>query len=412
MKKELKAWKETDVKIGFIGRAGVGKSTQINKFRGLTDADWEKPHYARTGSIQTTTLVQGYNFDDGDHKRIILYDLPGSETPDFLRQDYAKKVNMDQFHAFIFLTSDRFCEGDIFILNEIKKRKKPYFFARTKMDEVAWNLGKRLVGNLAPSWDAKWKKEKEDIAKDCLKNLNDATVPIYLISREDSEFIGDGVTATFPDNQRLKEALIDQLPDLQKAAFLIATAPESKGLIERKVKQLTVRICKVAAISGSVAALPAPGLSTVTDIVLLEEERYVQRKTLGITAECLQKKAHFFGMNPDELVKRICDKSSRIEKKMIQSLLTSEITDSVLAASLKGAESLLLHGAKTAILVGITSLPDEALKIALPVLGNFAAAFLSASTTLGLLKTMLWIHALAAERFYDEIREEYLRRQT
>ena len=34
--KELDQWKNTSIKIAIIGQSGVGKSTFINKFRGLT----------------------------------------------------------------------------------------------------------------------------------------------------------------------------------------------------------------------------------------------------------------------------------------------------------------------------------------------------------------------------------------
>ena len=39
---ELDQWRSTSVKIAIIGQSGVGKSTFINKFRGLTPRDKQK----------------------------------------------------------------------------------------------------------------------------------------------------------------------------------------------------------------------------------------------------------------------------------------------------------------------------------------------------------------------------------
>ena len=42
IQEELDQWKKTTVKIAIIGQSGVGKSSFINKFRGLTPKDKHK----------------------------------------------------------------------------------------------------------------------------------------------------------------------------------------------------------------------------------------------------------------------------------------------------------------------------------------------------------------------------------
>ena len=56
--------------------------------------------------------------------------MPGAGTNNFPVETYPKKIEMDQYDAFVLLTKDRFLENDTKILTEIIKRGKPYFFAR------------------------------------------------------------------------------------------------------------------------------------------------------------------------------------------------------------------------------------------------------------------------------------------
>ena len=113
---ELKSWKNTEIKIAFIGQSGAGKSTKINHIRGLTPLDKNKKDskgkmlFAPIGNMETTTKIIDYEFPD--NKFIKLYDLPGAGTQDFPIKGYPKKIEMDKYNAFILLTKDRFYEND------------------------------------------------------------------------------------------------------------------------------------------------------------------------------------------------------------------------------------------------------------------------------------------------------------
>ena len=134
LKEELEEWKNITVKIAIIGQSGSGKSTFINRFRGLTPKDKCKTNsigenlYAPVGLKETTFEIIQYEFEE--NPKIQLYDLPGAGTKNFPVETYPKKIQMDQYDAFVLLTKDRFLESDTKILAEIIKRGKPYFFAR------------------------------------------------------------------------------------------------------------------------------------------------------------------------------------------------------------------------------------------------------------------------------------------
>ena len=70
MKQELEEWKNIAVKIAVIGQSGSGKSTFINKFRGLTPKDKFKTNsvgkklYAPVGLKETTFDIVHYEFEE------------------------------------------------------------------------------------------------------------------------------------------------------------------------------------------------------------------------------------------------------------------------------------------------------------------------------------------------------------
>ena len=111
-KKELDDWKTVTVKIAIIGQSGAGKSTFINKFRGLTPKDKNKKDsegndlYAKVGLTETTVDIKRYEF--AENKLIKLYDLPGAGTERFPIGTYPSLVKMEKYDAFILLTKDRF----------------------------------------------------------------------------------------------------------------------------------------------------------------------------------------------------------------------------------------------------------------------------------------------------------------
>ena len=70
LKQELEEWKNITVKIAVIGQSGSGKSTFINKFRGLTPKDKFKTNsvgkklYAPVGLKETTFDIVHYEFEE------------------------------------------------------------------------------------------------------------------------------------------------------------------------------------------------------------------------------------------------------------------------------------------------------------------------------------------------------------
>ena len=91
---------------------------------------------------------------------------PGAGTEKFKVADYAKNMKFKTYDAFVILSSVRFTEIDQNIAKEVQKLGKPFFFARTKMDNAICDDQKKKKKNFNPSSTA------DQICEDCLNMLS------------------------------------------------------------------------------------------------------------------------------------------------------------------------------------------------------------------------------------------------
>ena len=211
---KLDSFKKTEVNIAVTGQSGCGKSSFINRLRGLTPRDRNNPLYAKTGVTETTTKPQSYAFPE--NCLITLWDLPGAGTKHFPIKTYAEDMMFAKYDAFIILTKDRFFENDYMLSQMIKAHSKSFYFARTHTDaamrEESGDMGELFCPEIT----------EEDIRNNCKAELNDATTDIFLLSKQDRFTVEIGekkMEINFPDNERLKLRIINGLESIQRAAL-------------------------------------------------------------------------------------------------------------------------------------------------------------------------------------------------
>lgn len=160
------------------------------------------------------------------------------------------------------------------LAEKVRLMEKKFFFIRTNIDE---------------SVRAEKRKRKQQfdeeamlarIRENCflsLGNLLTDNQDIFLISNHD------------PDKwefARLTQAILDALTRYQRESMIFALGKvitrSSDDIFQRKVKVLRQRIWKVAAASGTVAAIPVPGLSFAVDAALILRELSLYRSQLGL----------------------------------------------------------------------------------------------------------------------------------
>ena len=210
----LTSFKKTEVNIAVTGQSGSGKSSFINRLRGLTPKEKDNPLYAKPGVTETTTKPQSYAFPE--NCLITLWDLPGAGTKHFPIKTYAEDMKFAKYDAFIILTKDRFFENDSLLSQMIKAQSKPFYFARTHTDAAMRAESEDMGEDFCP------KKTEDDIKNNCKAELNDATTEIFLLSKKDPITVEIGeekMEINFPDNERLKLRIINSIESIQRTAL-------------------------------------------------------------------------------------------------------------------------------------------------------------------------------------------------
>lgn len=126
---DLKDWQLIELHTAVTGNSGSGKSSFINSLRGLKA--WEDGA-AKVGVNETT--IECMKYEHPANKSFAVWDLPGVGTPEFQKDSYLAKVGYEKYDFFIIISRGRFTENDMWLANEVQKRKKGFsLFEQTSM---------------------------------------------------------------------------------------------------------------------------------------------------------------------------------------------------------------------------------------------------------------------------------------
>lgn len=130
------SWLTPGINWTVCGSAGVGKSSMVNKLRGLTPRD---PGAAPVGVKETTLEPRRYSFPDNDN--ICLWDLPGGSTAKFPAHKYVVEFGLRHMSGVVLVTASRASQLDVEILTVLNEYKVPWYYVRNKLDQdIASNL--------------------------------------------------------------------------------------------------------------------------------------------------------------------------------------------------------------------------------------------------------------------------------
>ncbi|KAJ8588178.1 P-loop containing nucleoside triphosphate hydrolase protein [Rhizopogon salebrosus TDB-379] len=122
------------------GRAGAGKSSLVNGFRGLTNRE---AGAARTGVTETTMTLGRYP-DPDEQCRHVWYDLPGAGTIKIPDWQYFNAQGLYVFDCIVVLFDNRFTSTDIAILLNCRRFQIPTYVVRSKADQHIRNIMKEM----------------------------------------------------------------------------------------------------------------------------------------------------------------------------------------------------------------------------------------------------------------------------
>ncbi|KAA0703288.1 Interferon-inducible GTPase 5 [Triplophysa tibetana] len=324
--------------IAVTGNTGSGKSSFINALRGLSDDDKDA---APTGVTETTMEVTKYEHSGIPNVKIC--DLPGIGTPNFKANKYLKEVKFDTYDFFIILSSERFRENDIMLAKEIKKRKKNFYFVRSKIDNDIQSEQKKK------GFDEQ--KILSKIRQDCENNLKEmGNTNIFLISSFELEKY---------DFEKLRNTLEEDLPSHKRSALLQAWPVCSAKSLEQKIKFFKGIIWAASFASAGIAVVPVPGLSVACDAAIV----------FSFFIRCY----YAFGLDDGSL--------TRLSEKVNISL-TEHVGKSKIASAIR--KKTMSRIQVSATLAWLAS--AEYVMSLVPIVGSVAAAGLSFGTTMYILK--------------------------
>lgn len=327
--------------IAVTGESGSGKSSFVNAIRGVED--WEEGA-APTGEVETTTEPKMYLHPKMPNIRI--WDLPGVGTLKFPADKYIKEMKFTQYDFFLILSAGRITENDINLAKEIKKKKKNFYFIRTKID-VDVKAAKRRRQAEAITLSI--------IRKECEEKLEAlGPAPIFLIASHELE--------KFELNKLLK-ALETDLPDHKMNALIQSLPVYSMQILDQKYQKFKKTIWALALTSGAVAAVPLPGVSLAFDIPLI--------------FTFLTKVYYSFGLD-DASLKKL---SERINKPILAEKRKSPLIQALAGQAMQGL-------AKSLSAIVIAGGVESALSF-VPIVGSIAGAGTSFVTTLVVLRKAL-----------------------
>ena len=277
LQSKLDEWKLIPLIVAVIGRSGVGKSSFINAITHV-DADDEDGAPVDVNE-STVSLTEFRSYPHPSIPLLKFWDLPGVGTDRFPRQTYLSDIQVDRFDFFLLITADRFTQDDTWLGREFAKRKKKYFFVRTKVG-----------ADISNNEQAHPKTHKED---DVVRDIRESTqehlkengcenVPVFLI---------DSYKVNKFDFDLLERRLIEDFPKPKKSALILSLQATSKEMISLKVAELRSRMWKQAALSKAVGAIPVPGVSLVMDIGIVTKESEFYFTQLGLDETSLSRYA-------------------------------------------------------------------------------------------------------------------------
>ena len=174
----LNRWKKEQVTFAITGRSATEKSTFINTIRNLKPED---DGFAMAGSGDTTITPTLYIHPKTD--QITFYDLPGYSSTTFKKEDYISEMKISDYDFFFIFCGSVMCEGELWLVGELRKLGKSFSLVRSKIDI---DIDNAKYDGKDPKMIIPEIKQKIKIALNENPTLND-TKDIFLISSGNPE---------------------------------------------------------------------------------------------------------------------------------------------------------------------------------------------------------------------------------
>ncbi|KAL7981065.1 hypothetical protein Chor_005299 [Crotalus horridus] len=306
-KERLNEMEKLPLNIAVTGQTGSGKSSFVNAFRGINDDD---DGAAKVGPVEETMKPEAYPHPS--FPNIKLWDLPGIGTPTFQATEYLKKVQFERYDVVIIVISDRFTENDALLAKEIERRRKKFYYVRTKIDACIEAERRKRTFNLEQTLE-----NIRNYCEDSFKKATKLSARVFLVSN---------LYAHMYDFPLLQERIATELPDHKKHILTLAVHIFSENELMKKKELMKAYIKKIAWVSCACGAVPLPGLSIACDVGILIDALRHFCQVFGLDDRSLRFVALQMGKEFEEL-------RSAIKKTPLANTINTELVFSLLMKS-------------------------------------------------------------------------------
>lgn len=290
--------------IGVIGEVGSGKSAFINAVRDLTLTEGDA---AETGVIETTWKPTA--FPHPEVPNVYIWDLPGFGTTELPIELYLKHLHLERYGFFIIVASERYKHAHSCLVKAITELGKKFFLVRNKIDsDVEASLKQR---GLAATDTGKLQEKVRQSYLDALKKDVVGESQVFLVSSLDPHKF---------DMPQLREALVEQIPDLKKQVLLRSIPAIIFQVVRWKRKKLVKDACGKA-LQSCLYAIEKPGQEAIHTVVSTLSDYAVG---FGLDENSREVVAHATGKSPEDL-------QAEIRCPLVKALDPSQITKLVSA---------------------------------------------------------------------------------
>jgi predicted GTPase/uncharacterized protein (DUF697 family) len=246
------------VQLGFIGEAGVGKSSLINAMLGR-----------QVATVGATTVAHNPEGEKYQYDGVTLVDLPGTGVPERPFKSYVEDLKLlepGRYDAFVLVSSHRLRENEVTLFNVLHKQGgKPFFVVRSHFDAAVQTEGDEATA-------------RRRIEEAFRKHLGDPARRIYMVSSPNP---------TQYDLPALLHDLVSSLPEYKRVRLLAAVPAYTHDLVQTKREAAESIIYVYAGLAAANGLNPIPGTDILLDIGLL------QKMTQQVVRE--------FGLHRDQL---------------------------------------------------------------------------------------------------------------
>ncbi len=312
------------VRIGFIGEAGVGKSSLINAMLGREVAP-----------VGATTIAHNPEGEQYEHNGVTLVDLPGAGVPERPFKSYVddlKLLEPGRYDAFVLVSSHRLRENEVTLYDVLhKKGGKPFFVVRSHFDAAVQAEGEETA--------------RRKIEEAFRKYLGDPRLRVYMVaSPEPARY----------DLPALLSDLASSLSDHKRVRLLAAVPAYTRELVEKKREAAESIVYVYAGLAAANGLNPIPGTDILLDIGLLQKMTQQVIAEFGLQRDQLANlaKAQVGPANLDFMLDAARTVLGRLVEGSIVSFFKETSTEAAKQVTRKTGKTAVRYGSKFAPIIG------------------------------------------------------------